>query len=77
MPADDLVIRYGRGLPAAVDGVSFSIAPRETLAVVGESGSGKSTLLRSLARLHPIDDGTLTLGAAERSAALLNARDFA
>ncbi|ROQ07710.1 MULTISPECIES: ABC transporter ATP-binding protein [unclassified Curtobacterium] len=56
--AEDLVIRYGRGLPAAVDGVSFTIAPRETLAVVGESGSGKSTLATALAGLVPAESGT-------------------
>jgi len=58
--ADDLVIRYGRGLPAAVDGVSFTIAPRETLAVVGESGSGKSTLATALAGLVPAESGTFS-----------------
>ncbi|MCS6560695.1 MULTISPECIES: ABC transporter ATP-binding protein [Curtobacterium] len=58
--ADDLVIRYGRGLPAAVDGVSFSIAAHETLAVVGESGSGKSTLATALAGLVPAESGTFT-----------------
>jgi peptide/nickel transport system ATP-binding protein len=58
--AEDLVIRYGRGLPAAVDGVSFTIAPRETLAVVGESGSGKSTLATALAGLVPADSGTFS-----------------
>jgi peptide/nickel transport system ATP-binding protein len=58
--ARDLVVRYGRGLPAAVDGVSFEIGARETLAVVGESGSGKSTLATAMAGLVPAESGTFT-----------------
>jgi len=41
----------------AVDGVSLSVRPDETLGVVGESGSGKSTLGRMLLGIDPAQGG--------------------
>ena len=41
----------------AVDGVSFSIRPGETLGLVGESGCGKTTVGRALIRLYRPTDG--------------------
>jgi peptide/nickel transport system ATP-binding protein len=50
-----------RAFVYAVDGVSFTIARGETLALVGESGCGKSTVGRAILRLFDITDGQVVL----------------
>ncbi len=49
----------------ALDGVSFSLDAKRTLAVVGESGCGKSTLARQLVMIERPTRGTLAIDGAD------------
>lgn len=45
----------------ALDEVSFSVGPGETLAIIGHTGSGKSTILELIARLYDVEQGQYLL----------------
>jgi ABC-type glutathione transport system ATPase component len=49
----------------ALDDVSLSVRPGESVALVGESGSGKSTFGRAIARLVDIDSGAIRIDGQE------------
>ncbi|WAC21299.1 ABC transporter ATP-binding protein [Luteolibacter sp. SL250] len=64
--ATDIVFAHG-GESAAVNGISFTVEPGETLAIVGPSGSGKSTLFHLLLRLYDPESGTITFDGRDVS----------
>src|SRR5256886_14016722 len=53
--------RYpGRDAPA-LEHVSFTIDPGQTVALVGRNGAGKSTIVKLLGRLYDPDDGVILI----------------
>ena len=59
---DDVTFHYpARPETAALDGVSLTIEPGETVALVGPSGAGKSTVIQLLLRFYDPDAGRITI----------------
>ncbi|MXQ09263.1 ATP-binding cassette domain-containing protein [Alphaproteobacteria bacterium GH1-50] len=63
---EDVTFHYpARPEIAALDGVSFTIQPGETVALVGPSGAGKSTVFQLLLRFYDPDAGRVTLDGTD------------
>ena len=59
---DDVVFHYpSRPESAALDLVSFSVEPGETVALVGPSGAGKTTIIQLLLRFYDPLSGTVSI----------------
>jgi oligopeptide/dipeptide ABC transporter ATP-binding protein len=89
LSVEDLRVEFWteRGTVYAVNGITFDIAPGETLGIVGESGCGKSVtslaLLGILPRAGKVSTGTAMLGdrdlfrLSERELRRVRGRDIA
>ena len=55
-------IHTSQGIIKAVDGISYDVAPGQTVALVGESGCGKTMSALSIMRLVPKPQGSIVGG---------------
>lgn len=62
---EHVTFRYPGTDVLALDDVSFTIAPGETVAIVGRNGAGKSTLIKLLARLYDPNEGRILLDGTD------------
>ena len=61
---DNIEKYYGTrsSLTKALDGLSFSVAKKEFVAIIGASGSGKTTLLNCISTIDKVTSGHIFLG---------------
>lgn len=72
---EDVRFAYETGDPA-LQGVSFTAEPGQTVALVGPSGGGKSTILNLIPRFYDVGEGRITLDGQDiRDLTLESLRD--
>lgn len=57
----DLTFTYEDTKITALNNISFTVRPGETLAIIGNTGSGKSTILELICRLYDVPNGSLLI----------------
>jgi ATP-binding cassette subfamily B protein len=63
---DEVRFSYpGSSGSAAVERLSFSVAPGERVAIVGPSGAGKSTVFQLLERFYDVSEGAITIDGVD------------
>lgn len=75
MLAVENIHKHYEGQPL-LRGVSFTVAPGETICLLGPSGSGKSTLLRIISGLESAEAGRVTWDGADLSGMPVHKRQF-
>ncbi|MFC7328650.1 ABC transporter ATP-binding protein [Marinactinospora rubrisoli] len=58
-------VDFGYDDRPVLHGITFSLAPGETLGLVGRTGSGKTTIARLIARLYDPASGTVRVGGQD------------
>ncbi len=58
---EDVTFRYAGGETKALDNVSFTAEPGETIAILGQTGSGKTTVINMIPRFYDVNEGRILI----------------
>ncbi len=61
LKVENLIKVYGKNGHIGVDGISFSVMPKESVGLIGESGNGKTTVVNMITRLIDATEGSIVV----------------